>query len=118
MVDQVDERSHDRADARALPAERVAPGIGAKEQRIAPFRAKDGRIVKLVAAKACPRRAKRRLDQLYFNSGTWRRVFEMAVRNSKDEEFIPYNVMTYLGFYNDGERGGRPFESWSGSLAV
>ena len=59
MVDQVDEGSHDGTDARALPGERPAPGILAMEQRIAPFRAKHGRIVKLVAAKASPRRAER-----------------------------------------------------------
>jgi hypothetical protein len=27
-------------------------------------------------------------------------------------------VMTYLAFFKDDERLGRPFEAWSGSLGV
>lgn len=57
------------------------------------------------------------IGQLYMNSGTWRRVHELAQRNPKEEEFLGYYVMTYLAFYQGDERGGRPFESWSGSLA-
>lgn len=34
-----------------------------------------------------------------------------------EQEFIGYHVMTYLAFFKDDERGGRPFESWSGALA-
>jgi UDP-2,3-diacylglucosamine pyrophosphatase LpxH len=58
------------------------------------------------------------LQQMYFNSGTWRRVYEMTKLDPGEEEFIGYNVMTYLGFFKQDERGGRPFESWQGSLAV
>ena len=58
------------------------------------------------------------LQQMYFNSGTWRRVYEVTKLDPKEEEFIGYNVMTYLGFFKNDERGGRPFESWQGSLAV
>jgi len=57
------------------------------------------------------------LDQLYLNSGTWRRVHKLAKLNTKDEEFTGYDVMTYLAFFKDDERCGRPFEAWSGSLA-
>lgn len=57
------------------------------------------------------------LEQVYLNSGTWRRVHELARRNPDEEEFIGYYVMTYLAFYQGDERAGRPFESWSGSLA-
>ena len=60
----------------------------------------------------------KRVDQIYFNSGTWRRVHRLAQYHPTEEEFIDYNVMTYLAFFKDGERGGRPFESWSGSLAL
>lgn len=60
----------------------------------------------------------RAIGQMYLNSGTWRRVHELAQRNPKEEEFLGYHVMTYLAFYQSDERGGRPFESWSGSLAV
>ena len=57
-------------------------------------------------------------NQMYFNSGTWRRVHELAQLSPKDQEFMGYHVMTYLAFFKDGERKGRPFESWSGSLGV
>ncbi len=55
-------------------------------------------------------------DQIYINSGTWRAVYEMAKSNTKNPKFVNYKVMTYLSFYKDGERGGRKFEVWSGSL--
>jgi hypothetical protein len=58
------------------------------------------------------------LDQMYLNSGTWRVVREQARRRPSDEMFTNYLVMTYLGLYKDDERGGRPFEAWSGSLAL
>lgn len=57
------------------------------------------------------------IEQLYLNSGTWRRVYQQAQMNTKEQEFIGHNVMTYLAFYKDGERHGRPFEAWSGALA-
>lgn len=55
-------------------------------------------------------------DQIYINSGTWRAVYEMAKSNTKIPKFVNFKVMTYLAFYKDGERGGRKFEVWSGSL--
>jgi UDP-2,3-diacylglucosamine pyrophosphatase LpxH len=57
-------------------------------------------------------------DQLYMNTGTWRRVYELAQGNPAKQEFVGYNVVTYISFFTDGERRGRPFETWSGSLAV
>jgi UDP-2,3-diacylglucosamine pyrophosphatase LpxH len=59
----------------------------------------------------------RALAQMYLNSGTWRQVHELARRNPDEEEFLGYYVMTYLAFYRGDERRGRPFESWSGSMA-
>lgn len=58
------------------------------------------------------------LDQMYLNSGTWRVVHEQARRNPAQEVFTNYLVMTYLGLYKKDERGGRPFEAWSGTLAL
>jgi len=55
-------------------------------------------------------------DQIFINSGTWRAVYEMAKSNTKTPKFVDYKVMTYLAFYRDGERRGRRFEVWSGSL--
>jgi hypothetical protein len=55
-------------------------------------------------------------NQMYFNTGTWRPVHELATRNPKEEEFIDFNVMTYVAIYKDDERAGRKFETWSGAL--
>lgn len=57
-----------------------------------------------------------RLDQIYFNSGTWRRVHEQTVSDPSEQEFASWNVMTYLAFFQGDERLGRNFECWSGSL--
>jgi len=57
-----------------------------------------------------------RLDQMYFNSGTWRRVHRLAKVHPDDREFMAYNVMTYLSFFKGDERKGRPFACWSGAL--
>ncbi len=57
-------------------------------------------------------------EQVYLNSGTWRRVHRLA-RNKPDQlEFVTNHVMTYLAFFKDGERKGRPFEAWTGVLGV
>ena len=63
------------------------------------------------------------VEQMYMNSGTWRRVHEPARANPEEEEFLSFNVMTYIGFFknkdrDDDERAGRPFEFWSGALGV
>ena len=58
------------------------------------------------------------LEQMYFNSGTWRRVHKMAEVDPDKHEFMSFSVMTYLAFYKDGERRGRPFETWTGSLGL
>ena len=55
-------------------------------------------------------------EQIYINVGTWRQVFELTRYNRKEHVFLGYQVMTYLGFFKDGERKGRKFEIWSGSL--
>ncbi|MGH2510499.1 MAG: hypothetical protein ACRDHZ_24250, partial [Ktedonobacteraceae bacterium] len=56
-------------------------------------------------------------NQIYLNSGTWRPVHELARLRPGHEAFIGYNTMSYLTFFKNGERSGRLFESWSGSLA-
>jgi UDP-2,3-diacylglucosamine pyrophosphatase LpxH len=57
-------------------------------------------------------------NQIYINSGTWRLVHEQARLHPEEQEFMAYHVLTYLAFYKDDERGGRPFETWSGALGV
>jgi len=58
-----------------------------------------------------------RQSQLYFNSGTWHSYYDLAVRNLKEQKFIPYQAITYLTFYKENEHDGRSFESWSGAYA-
>jgi hypothetical protein len=35
-----------------------------------------------------------------------------------EHEFIASDTMTYLAFFQGDERGGRPYETWSGTLGV
>jgi len=60
----------------------------------------------------------KQLTQVYLNTGTWRRVHTLAQWKPGEREFVDHNVMTYVAFFRDGERGGRRFESWSGALGV
>lgn len=54
--------------------------------------------------------------QFYFNSGTWRSYYDLAIKNPRDQKFVRYQTFTYLAFYKDGERSGREFEAWSGAF--
>jgi UDP-2,3-diacylglucosamine pyrophosphatase LpxH len=58
------------------------------------------------------------LNQFYVNTGTWRRVHELARLRPKEQEFMGYHVMTYAAFFRGDERAGRSFETWSGALGV
>jgi len=58
------------------------------------------------------------LHQTYFNSGTWRRVHQQTQFAPRDHEFIAADTMTYLAFFKDDERSGRPYETWTGTLGV
>lgn len=56
------------------------------------------------------------LNQVYFNSGTWRRVHRQTQLAPGEHEFIASDVMSYQAFFQADERGGRPYETWSGML--
>ncbi len=56
------------------------------------------------------------LNQEYFNSGTWRRVYRQTSLAPEQHEFIPGDMMTYTAFFHGDERKGRPYETWTGSL--
>ena len=56
------------------------------------------------------------LNQEYFNSGTWRRVYRQTSSAPEQHEFIPHDAMTYSVFYHGDERNGRPYETWTGAL--
>ena len=58
----------------------------------------------------------RRGAQVYFNTGTWRRVHRLARSSRSGRAFVAYDVMTYLAFFKDDERQGRPYACWSGAL--
>jgi hypothetical protein len=58
------------------------------------------------------------LNQIYFNSGTWRRVHRPTRLAPQEHEFIPSDEMTYLAFFQGDERAGRPFETWTGTLGI
>ncbi len=58
-----------------------------------------------------------RTNQMYLNSGTWHTYYDLARYKPKEQKFVPYQVLTYLAFYKDGERGGRHFETWSGAFS-
>ncbi len=56
------------------------------------------------------------LEQLYFNSGTWRRLHGQTQLAPSEHEFLASDVMTYTAIFQGDERKGRPYETWSGSL--
>ncbi len=58
------------------------------------------------------------LNQAYFNSGTWRRVYEQTRFAPHEQEFIAADALTYLAFFKDDERRGRPYETWTGTLGI
>ena len=55
-------------------------------------------------------------NQFYFNSGTWRSYYDLAIKDPREQKFVRYQTFTYLTFYKDGERSGREFEAWSGAF--
>ncbi len=56
-------------------------------------------------------------SQVYFNSGTWHSYYALAIKNPKEQKFVPYQALTYLMFYKGDERDGRHYEIWSGAYA-
>ncbi len=58
------------------------------------------------------------LNQVYFNCGTWRRVYQLTRMTPKEHEFVPAENMTLVSFFEGDERSGRPFEQWTGMLGV
>jgi hypothetical protein len=58
------------------------------------------------------------LHQTYFNAGTWRRVYNQTQLAPREHEFIAADSMSYLAFFMDDERSGRPYETWTGTLGI
>lgn len=61
-------------------------------------------------------RDRKTINQIYFNSGTWHAIHELALYQPMQQRFVHFHVMSYLAFFKDDERSGRPFETWSGTL--
>jgi UDP-2,3-diacylglucosamine pyrophosphatase LpxH len=58
------------------------------------------------------------LQQTYFNAGAWRRVYEQTHSVAGEHEFIAADTFSFLTFFQGDERGGRPYETWTGSLGT
>lgn len=58
------------------------------------------------------------LHQTYFNAGTWRRVYSQTQFAPREHEFIAADSMSYLAFFTEDERSGRPYETWTGTLGI
>jgi UDP-2,3-diacylglucosamine pyrophosphatase LpxH len=57
------------------------------------------------------------IEKIYFNTGTWRKVFEATAFDEDKCEFIGWHVMTFVVFYLESEKEkDRNYEVWSGSL--
>jgi UDP-2,3-diacylglucosamine pyrophosphatase LpxH len=70
-------------------------------------------LVPLVSTES----GKEGFKQIYINSGTWRPYHELAMAKPQEHEFVSYELMTMLAFYEEGERRGRSFEVWNGTLS-
>lgn len=57
-------------------------------------------------------------QQVYLNTGTWRVLNQRVLLQRDPPEFMSHWAMTYVGLFAGDERGGRPFETWSGTLAL
>jgi hypothetical protein len=58
------------------------------------------------------------LNQLYFNTGTWRRVHRATMFAPQEQEFIPSESLSIVALFQGDERAGRPFETWNGMLGI
>ena len=54
--------------------------------------------------------------QFLVNTGTWRSCYDLTRYHPEQQKFLPYQLMSYLAFFTDGERHGRRHEAWSGKL--
>jgi len=54
--------------------------------------------------------------QIMVNTGTWRTYYDLTRYRPEEQKFIPYQLMTYLAFYQGDERRGHRYEAWSGRL--
>ena len=53
---------------------------------------------------------------VYFNTGTWRAVHQIGHDLGGRPSFLPYDAMTYLVFFPEGDVLGRDYEWWTGAM--
>jgi UDP-2,3-diacylglucosamine pyrophosphatase LpxH len=53
---------------------------------------------------------------VYFNTGTWRSVHQIGHGIGGRPAFLPYDAMSYLVFFPDGDELGRAYEWWNGVM--
>ena len=53
---------------------------------------------------------------VYFNTGTWRSVHQIGHDLKGRPAFLPYDAMSYLVFFPDGDELGRDYEWWTGAM--
>ncbi len=54
----------------------------------------------------------------YFNTGTWRTLHQIGHDLGGRPSFLPYDAMSYLVFFPDGDPLGRDYEWWTGALVA
>jgi UDP-2,3-diacylglucosamine pyrophosphatase LpxH len=55
---------------------------------------------------------------VYFNTGTWRAVHQIGHDIGGRPSFLPYDAMSYLAFFPDGDKLGREYEWWTGAMVT
>ncbi|HEY5925918.1 MAG TPA: metallophosphoesterase [Kofleriaceae bacterium] len=55
---------------------------------------------------------------VYFNTGTWRAVHQIGHDIGGRPSFLPYDAMSYLVFFPDGDKLGREYEWWTGAMVT
>lgn len=63
-----------------------------------------------------PKASGNSLEKMYINTGTWRKVHTKVAIDEENIEFCAWNVMTFVAFYLQDERGEHSFEVWNGAL--
>lgn len=56
------------------------------------------------------------IDQFLVNTGTWRSYYDLTRHHPEQQKFLPFQLMSYLAFFNGDERNGRRHEGWLGKL--
>jgi hypothetical protein len=58
------------------------------------------------------------MDQYQFlvNTGTWRTYYDLTRYHPEQQKFLPFQLMSYLAFFTEGERNGQRHEAWLGKL--